>query len=670
MKSSLTYFIVLFAFANIASRAAFALEIVELGASVIDESALNFPVSGTTNFGTTINGRTHQQWPMQTFKGYQYATYYDDNRHVCVARRKLPTGDWEVIRLTDYQILSNDSHNVTVIGISEGDGSIHLLFDHHADELNYRFTAPGVASDPESIDWNASLFGGVVHELGPVGHIDRFTYPRFFSAPNGNLMLYYRYFTSGNGDSVIQEYDATTHQWRTDLGKFIARDIGSYTWDGAVSNFRYAYINAIDYAGDRIHVTWVWRDRFERTSLDNNHDICYAYSDDNGRTWKNNAGEQIAVTGSSFISIDSPGITVAPVEPGRNLINQCTHYAYPDGTIHIMMRHHISGTTDTKYHHYWRDVAGVWHSQVQSFTGSRPSLVGDQSKNLLLVYTSGGRTRIARGVPDETKTTWTWTQAFTQGAFTDGGEGVIDFSRWQKEGILTTYSQEPSPDSNGTPTPLRAADYKLTDRLEIESAFNPGTNEFVLSWVFSNHVLQKQTGSLFDNSWEYEEGGDASPQSYPLSEFSEPTFFRLAPPPPTQVARRFDWDEGQENVFFKDLDQSVSDGILNLTLSASRSDPYMRMNEGSVDADQYSHVRLRVRNQTSGTGWRLYFQPNGGMEAGNSILFSPTANGDWETIDIDMRGDPDWQGAINTIRVDFGVAVNGTVQFDYIEIYQ
>lgn len=473
-----------------ADASAATLGIVELRDSIIDERALNFAATDTTKFGRNINGKTHQQWPAQTFNGYQYVTYYDHNRHVCLGRRKLPAGDWEIIRFTDYKILSNDSHNVTVVGICEGDGSIHLAFDHHADELNYRYSVQGLASDPEAFEWSASLFSEVQHELGDNGQLDRFTYPRFVPVPDGNLLLYYRNITSGNGDGMLRMYDAGTHSWRTDLGKFIARDIGTYSWEGQVSSFRYAYLNAISYAGSRLHVSWIWRDRFEKTSADNNHDICYAYSDNDGRTWKNTAGEQIAVTGSSYITIDSPGIIVGPVNPGQNLINQCTHYAYPDGTIHLMMRHNVVGTTTVRYHHYWRDKDGLWHSQALDFSGSRPSLVGDNKKNLVLVYTSGNRTNFALGVPHADATEWSWSTIFTQTAFTDGGEGVIDFSRWQKEQIVSSYSQESVPDQFETPTPLHITDYLLTDSLDIDIGILAGTNELELSWMFGKHVLQ------------------------------------------------------------------------------------------------------------------------------------------------------------------------------------
>ncbi len=45
----------------------------------------------------------------------QYVAYYDAERWVCVARRKLPTDTWQILRLTDYKFKSNDAHgNVRV----------------------------------------------------------------------------------------------------------------------------------------------------------------------------------------------------------------------------------------------------------------------------------------------------------------------------------------------------------------------------------------------------------------------------------------------------------------------------------------------------------------------------------------------------------------------------
>ncbi|MDQ8198596.1 BNR repeat-containing protein [Pelagicoccus enzymogenes] len=674
------------------------IEVFELSNSLVDDKALTFPADATpspygpTKFGTHINGKTHQQWPIQTFKGYQYATYYDHNRNLCVARRKLPNSNWDVIRFTDYKIENNDSHNVTVIGIAEGDGSIHLAYDHHKSELNYRFTAPGVATNPESVTWDASLFSKNLSRLGPITSIEAkddtiidFTYPRFVPTPSGNLLLYFRYVTSGNGDSYLFEYDASTHDWREALGKFIARDKGTYTFDrngdgqiasdrSETSPYRYAYINAISYAGNRLHVTWLWRDVFNGTSLDGNHDLCYAYSDDDGKTWYNNEGQLVSITGTdakeTLITIDTPDITVIPILPLRNAINQCTHYAFPDGTIHVMLRHYTEGTTTTRYHHYWRDNAGDWQTQVLDLSGSRPSLIGDSQKNLYLVYTAGGRTRIAHGKPNAEKTAWEWNSIFTQNEFTDGGDGVIDLSRWHSQGILSTYAQELNPTAEETPTPLRVIDYKFADGPFIEGSINPATKQFEISWLANDQILQRQSGSLAPDGWETIPDGTPNTLYLSLEDANVPAFYRLFSPPQPTVFKRFDWDDGEENMFTKDLDASITGGILTLTMNSDRQDPYIRMNDGSVNADNYFHIRVRARNQTSSTNWLLYFSPEGGGEAGNGVQMNPTANGDWQIFEIDMSSDPDWQGQINTIRIDFSNRIEGIVEIDYIEIYQ
>ncbi len=226
-----------------------AIDVIQLQGGIVDPNGLNFAEGNATRFSTNVNGRTYQRPPLTTFKGYQYATYYDDNRNVCLGRRKLPDGVWEILRFTDYAMTGSDSHNVVTLGICAADGTIHLGFDHHADPLNYRVSTQNVASDPESVEWNTDLFGPVIDELGQVGSFARFTYPYFFNAPNGNLMLYFREGGSGNGIGMIQEYDGTTHDWTTGLGKFI-EGTGSYT--GVLSTnsrSRNAYLNGISYAG-------------------------------------------------------------------------------------------------------------------------------------------------------------------------------------------------------------------------------------------------------------------------------------------------------------------------------------------------------------------------------------------------------------------------------------
>ena len=253
--------------------------------SLVDPRGLNFANGPQTRFSTAINGATHQQNPLVSYKGYQYVTYYNAQRYVCLGRRKLPNGRWNVIRFKDYRITNNDSHNTAVLGICPKDGTIHLAFDHHSTRLNYRRSVKGLANKPDEMKWNASMFSPITNKLGRVEkNLNKICYPRFLTTPTGDLLLYYRYLTSANGDGTLQFYDGDRRQWRTDYGRFIARDIDRFRHQGKISEFRCPYINGMSFQGNRLHVTWSWRDRFEKSNPRNNHSLCYAYSDDLGKT--------------------------------------------------------------------------------------------------------------------------------------------------------------------------------------------------------------------------------------------------------------------------------------------------------------------------------------------------------------------------------------------------
>lgn len=445
-------------------------ELEVIGKSIVDLKALNFADGPAAKFSTTVNGRTHQQSPLVSHQGFQYTTYYDRSRRVCIARRKLPSGKWDVIRFNDHKIKTNDSHNTAVIGICEKDGTIHMAFDHHASQLNYRISKLGAASEPKKFRWNSKLFSPVLHRLGSVATARQVTYPRFFPTPNGNLMLMYRGKTSGNGDSILEEYDGKRHNWIPGLGKVIARDLGTYKVEGKKSEFRCAYLNSVSYAGKRLHLSWVWRDRFEKTSPRNQHDLCYVYSDDNGRTWRNSAGKTIGRTGKKFIHLNSPGLVVAKIPTRLGLTNQNTHYAYPDGSVHVVLRHKKKGQQGNRYHHYWRDKDGVWDHDELPFTGQRPKLVGAKNGSLILAFNKRESLQLALGVPNADHSKWEWAELRIRQPQSIAGEPLIDLGRWNREHVLSIYGQEEPQRSlrttrqqalSGLPSALKVVDYRV-----------------------------------------------------------------------------------------------------------------------------------------------------------------------------------------------------------------
>jgi hypothetical protein len=455
-----------------------------IGKSIVDEKTLTFAIGPAAKFSTTINGRSHQQTPLTTCRGFQYATYFDAQRRLCVARRKLPSGSWEVIQFKDHKFETNDAHNTSVIGICNKDGTIHLAFDHHATQLNYRVSKIGAAHEPESVQWNVDLFGPVTHTLGSVVPDPRVTYPRFVSAPNGKLMLFYRGVTSGDGNGMIEEYDGEKHDWTPGLGKVIARDIGTFIADGKTSEYRCPYMNSVSFAGGRLHASWVWRERFERTNSRNQHDLCYAYSDDVGRTWLNSDGEMIGKTGTRFINLHSPGLVVASIPINSKLTNQNTHYAYADGSIHVVVRQWSESASESRYYHYWRNSNGKWNQEVLPFSGSRPKLVGTKDRTLILAYTDEDDDEkeelfVAKGQPDLDQKSWQWTNVKLPHRHSIVGEALLDLERWEKEAVLSIYGQEepkkvirtqlPGP-VDGFPAALTVVDYRLNKDTSDEIA--------------------------------------------------------------------------------------------------------------------------------------------------------------------------------------------------------
>jgi BNR repeat-containing family member len=337
-----------------------------------------------------MNGESFQQDGITTFAGWQYAAFWDQSGCVNVSRRRLPAGGWQNIRLTDYVTGSTDSHNTISIGISAEDGAIHLAFDMHSSPLRYRRSVAGLAAAPEAATeaatgaaaWAASSFGGVRTDLTGAA-MPTVTYPRFFSAPDRRLQLALRTGLSGSGDEVLYEY--TAGAWAP-LGRFI---------DGTSHNDN-AYLFGIGY--DRtglLHATWTVRETPEAST---NHDLYYAHSRDQGRTWRDNAGSVVATTGSAPLAANGTGLRVWCIGQNRGLINQESQVVDAAGIVHVLASHlpaaaaSVADFTTARdaavLVHYWRDRASkVWHQTYTPFLerSSRGDIGVDAADNLYVV---------------------------------------------------------------------------------------------------------------------------------------------------------------------------------------------------------------------------------------------------------------------------------------------
>lgn len=375
--------------------------------------------------------------PMETYKGYQYAVFYDNQGNVCVARRALPDTLWDTLRVS-YVTSTSDGHNTPVMGICPLDGTIHLAFDHHNDPLHYSVSVKNLANQPDSFTWTGSLFGSVQNS-SVMPTLNVVTYPHFLKRPDGVLQFITRLNGgSGNADWAMWEYGADSSKW-VSLGVFLSQ-VGTYVWpDGYVDNDRCAYPNGYTYAGNRLHITWCWREDCCRQNA--NHDLMYAYSDDFGRTWRASNSDSAGATGSNPMKLTTPGIKVWDIPVNRGYINQVCQNVDRKGRIHVVTWHVRDGSADDQgyypaagwYFHYWRDSAAVWHRDSVMAIDQRCKLFFDDDDNAFLV-TDAGAVHLASAA-----TGWSdWRQVINENI--GGGEPTVDFSRWEDSRVLSMLS--------------------------------------------------------------------------------------------------------------------------------------------------------------------------------------------------------------------------------------
>lgn len=474
MHSGVKKYTIIFLLIFVHGFSAFAIE--KTGDTIIEKAALIMGEEqyGAMRFSSAINGKSFQQDAIVSHNGYQYVGYYDAERRVCLARRQLAESAWEIIRFSDHRLNVNDAHNTISLGICPKDGTIHLAFDHHGRQLNYRYSAKGAAMNPKSVNWAASLFSEIQAHLSG-GKVPSVTYPRFFQTPEGNLQLCWRRNGSGNGDRMLADYDGEVGQW-TGIRQIDSRE-GSY----GDSHSRCSYPNGYTYGPKgRLHVTWVWREKATQTA---NHDLMYAYSNDQGKSWLNSDGELI----EGVPALDSTGVTVVDIPESLGLMNTHGQAVDSKGRIHTVMRHCTVeslaeagakpgesrwGVAEARrYHHYWRDDFGVWqHRELPGIAGNRPKVLIDKADNVFLLfgrnpaeiamekgtYSNQADLIIMRATPGSYWKDWK-IAAVEKGPFIN--EMLFDYYRWQKEGILSVMVQQAA-DENPFSSALRLIDFE------------------------------------------------------------------------------------------------------------------------------------------------------------------------------------------------------------------
>lgn len=310
----------------------------------------------------TINTTIFSQ-PVASYQDTQYVAFYDAEGRVVLARRRLGSDEWEV-RRTPYSGNIKDAHNGIALGI-DGNGILHMSWDHHRHPLRYvRSLRPGSLDLTEKLPMTGTTEAGV-------------TYPEFFRLPGGDLLFLYRDGGSGRGNTILKRYDHRAGAWRPVQEPLIHGE-------GA----RNAYTNRLLIGRDGVwHLSWVWRELGDAST---NHDICYAKSDDEGRTWKKSGGEVYRLP----ITVANAEV-VHPVPLKSDLINTTTMALDSRGRPLIATWWRPKGMDGPQYHLIWFDGLR-WQVERIGRRNAPFSLSGGGTRSILL-----SRPLVLTGARDE-----------------------------------------------------------------------------------------------------------------------------------------------------------------------------------------------------------------------------------------------------------------------------
>ena len=370
---------------------------------------------------TSVNTTVFRSNSLLTHGDCQYVSYYDADGYLVLGKRQLNTTEWTLHR-TQYKGNVRDAHNVISM-MMDGDGYLHVAFDHHGHPLNYcRSVAP------------YSLELGAKEAMTGVDEQD-VTYPEFYRLAGGNLLFAYRSGASGRGNLVLNCYDVKARKWMRVQDVLI---------DG--EGKRNAYWQLYVDGQGVIHLSWVWR---ESWLVETNHDLCYARSYDNGVTWCKTDGELYDLP----IRLDNAEYACC-IPQGSELINQTSMSADAQGHPYIATYWRDAASDVPQYRIVWHDGRQWHHRQVSvrqrpfSLKGggtkmipiARPRLVVDGSEIYYVFRDEERGSKVSMAVTrDVARSVWSYHDL--TGFAVEAWEPSHDTELWKDKQLLHLFVQ-------------------------------------------------------------------------------------------------------------------------------------------------------------------------------------------------------------------------------------
>jgi len=273
-----------------------------------------------------------------TERGHQFVAYFDAERRLTVAGRRLGETQWTRVQppgvpsahQRDSNRLGWDSHNYLRLALDR-DGCLHVSGNMHVDPMvYYRTREPFAVATLERID---RMTGE---------REDRCTYPVFFKDAAGALLFRYRDGSSGRGSDLYNRYDEAARTWR--------RVLATPLLDGEGRRNAYALDPQLGPDG-RFHLVWMWRDTPDCST---NHTLSYARSRDFVH-WENSRGEPLALP----LTL-ATGEVIDPARPREGLINMTFNLGFDAAQRPVVVYHRYDAQRRSQAFAARPRAAGGW----------------------------------------------------------------------------------------------------------------------------------------------------------------------------------------------------------------------------------------------------------------------------------------------------------------------
>lgn len=373
----------------------------------------------------SVNTVVFRKNALYTQGDYQYISYYNAEGYVVLGKRKQGSAQW-TLQTTPFKGHVQDAHN-SISLIADGEGYLHLSWDHHGSPLKYaRSKTPGGLDMEGPMPMTGQTESNV-------------TYPEFFRMGNGDILFLYRDGSSGRGNLVMNRYQTDRKQWvRLHSNLIDGEGQRNAYWQAAVQ-------------GETIHLSWVWR---ESPDVASNHDLCYAVSKDGGRSWQQAGGRSYTLP----ITMASAELVQA-IPQKSELINQTSMTTDEAGNPYIASYWRDSGSAVPQYHVVFR-WENEWHTRNLGFRQtafslsgmgtkqipiSRPQIIAWQKKKglavALLFRDAERNNKVSVALNKNIIGSTQWQLKDLTGFSVGSWEPLLDPARWQQQKTLQLFVQ-------------------------------------------------------------------------------------------------------------------------------------------------------------------------------------------------------------------------------------